>query len=115
MSDRPSQNQNRNVRKRNRNKNRRNRNKKSASAVKNSAHQRAQFWGDAEAVPEDEDVIITTAPSAVVKSLGRPPFAGPENIAEHYFDAVYDRAVLLAGALAAAGGLIDSDEISDDA
>ncbi len=35
-------------------------------------------------------------------------------IAEHYFTAVYDRAVTLAGAVATAGGLITFEDLPDD-
>jgi predicted TIM-barrel enzyme len=50
----------------------------------------------------------------VPRSLGPPPLPGHENAAEHYFAAVYDRAVTTAGALAAAGGLIDPDALADE-
>ena len=43
----------------------------------------------------------------MLRSLGPPPLPGHETAAEHYFDAVYDRAAALAIALAAASGLID--------
>jgi hypothetical protein len=49
----------------------------------------------------------------VVRSLGPPPLPGHETAAEHYFGAVYERAVALAGALAAAGGLLDTGEADD--
>ena len=85
----------------------------------NRAPQRPQggkgFWGDAGALPAArKDVRITEDPSAVARSLGPPPLPGHERIAEHYFTAVYDRAVTLAGALAAAGGLMSQDELEAD-
>ena len=47
----------------------------------------------------------------MVRSLGRVPLSGHETAAEHWFSLVYERAAVLAGALAAAGGLLDeSDE-----
>ena len=50
-------------------------------------------------------------PKAVVRSLGRVPLSGHETAAEHWFSLVYERAAVLAGALAAAGGLLgESDE-----
>ena len=68
------------------------------------------FWGNPAPLPESQgNVRITDDPAAVPRSLGAPPLAGHEAIAEHYFAAVYDRAVTTAGALAAAGGLIDPD------
>ncbi|HBU03434.1 MAG TPA: hypothetical protein DEA70_02995 [Acidimicrobiaceae bacterium] len=45
-------------------------------------------------------------PKAVVRSLGRVPLSGHETAAEHWFSLVYERAAVLAGALAAAGGLL---------
>ncbi len=74
------------------------------------------FWGDAEQLAKVPDVkaTITTNPSAVVQSLGRPPLSGQQNAAEHYFAAVYDRAVNLAAALAAAGNLIEPEDLAGD-
>ena len=44
-----------------------------------------------------------------------PPLFGGGGNAEHYFAAVYDRAAMLAGALAAASGLLDlSAEVDDE-
>lgn len=73
------------------------------------------FWGDPEKLPEPRsDVRITEDPAAVPRSLGTPPLPGQEKVAEHYFAAVYDRAVNVAGALAAAGGLIDPTALAGD-
>jgi hypothetical protein len=75
----------------------------------------AGFWGDASKLPPTySDVRITDDPAAVVRSLGPPPLPGHETIAEHYFDAVYERAVSLAGALAAAGGLLAPEELAEE-
>jgi hypothetical protein len=74
----------------------------------------AGFWGAADVLPSELNVRITSDPSAVVRSLGRPPLSGHHNIAEHYFAAVYERAVSLAGALAAAGDLIERGEPTPD-
>jgi hypothetical protein len=75
----------------------------------------AAFWGDASQLPVAErGVEITDDPAAVPRSLGHPPLPGHEGIAEHYFTAVYDRAVTTAGALAAAGGLIDPEVLVDE-
>jgi hypothetical protein len=74
-----------------------------------------KFWGDVERLPEVRtDVRITNDPTAVPRSLGPPPLKGHESIAEHYFGVVYDRAVTTAGALAAAGGLIDADALESE-
>jgi hypothetical protein len=75
----------------------------------------AGFWGDPELLPAmQRDVRITDAPAAVPRSLGSPPLPGHEVVAEHYFRVVYERAVGTAGALAAAGGLIDLQAVVDD-
>ncbi|MBW3658299.1 MAG: hypothetical protein KY457_06650 [Actinobacteria bacterium] len=73
------------------------------------------FWGDAGQLPDPTpDIRLTSDPAAVARSLGTPPLPGHEQIAGHYFAAVYDRAVATAGALAAAGGLIEPDELADE-
>lgn len=73
------------------------------------------FWGEASALPtEQREVRMTSDPAAVPRSLGPPPLPGHENVAEHYFAAVYDRAVTTAGALAAAGGMIDPEALVDE-
>jgi hypothetical protein len=75
----------------------------------------AGFWGASSKVPSTQpEVRITEDPAAVVRSLGPPPLPGHETIAEHYFAAVYDRAVSLAGALAAAGGLLQPEELAEE-
>lgn len=74
------------------------------------------FWGSAESLPTEEMLVkITTEPAAVVRSLGRAPLSGHHNVAEHYFTAVYDRSVALAGALAAAGNLLAPEDGADEA
>ncbi|WP_419864727.1 hypothetical protein [Candidatus Poriferisodalis sp.] len=59
---------------------------------------------------ETRRISVTTDPTSTVRSLGKPPLAGREAAAEHYFEAVYQRAVAMAGALAAAGDLLASDD-----
>ncbi len=81
---------------------------------KKKSVQPTEFWGSPEALADQARTVrLTTQPSAVVKSLGRPPLSGHQNVAEHYFTAVYDRAVGLGGALAAAGGLLAEDDQPD--
>jgi hypothetical protein len=78
-------------------------------------HDAARFWGDPALLPEvSQDVRITDDPAAVPRSLGPPPLPGHEVIAEQYFGVVYDRAVTTAGLLAAAGGLIDAEDLVDE-
>lgn len=73
------------------------------------------LWGDAKALPEARsDVRITDDPSALARSLGAPPLPGHDEIAKHYFRAVYERSVMVAGALAAAGGLLEPEELEDE-
>jgi hypothetical protein len=75
----------------------------------------ARFWGDPSLLPEARrDVSITDDAAAVSRSLGPPPLPGHEVIAEQYFGVVYDRAVTTAGLLAAAGGLIDAEDLVDE-
>jgi hypothetical protein len=65
------------------------------------------FWGtDALDDPPDTVIRPTDQPTALIKSLGPPPFPGGE-VARHYFDAVYERAAALAIALATSAGLAD--------
>jgi hypothetical protein len=87
---------------------RRNRKRRNRSTAKATA----EFWGDSQTLPEPrDDIRITSDPSAVVRSLGRPPLPGQEQASEAYFAAVYARAVGLASALAAAGELIEPEEL----
>lgn len=75
----------------------------------------AAFWGEAEQLPDAvPGVRLSEDPAAVVRSLGQPPLAGHEVIAEAYFTAVYDRATALAGALATAAGLTTEGPVDDD-
>ena len=75
----------------------------------------AKFWGDAQELSSPgSDLRMTDDPAAVPRSLGSPPLPGHEAIAEHYFRAIYDRAVTTAGVLAAAGGLIDPDVLTEE-
>ncbi len=93
-----------------RNRARGNRNRRSGSRKSG-----AGFWGDPATLPEPQsDVRITDDPSAVARSLGPAPLPGHEQIAQKYFELVYDRAVTMAGALAAAGGLIDPDALAEE-
>lgn len=98
----------------NRNRKRRNRNRNRNRGNKgNQAPSGAGFWGEKDRLPAPtQDVRITDDPAAVARSLGAPPLPGHEKIAEHYFTVVYERAVQTAGALAAAGGLIDPDALT---
>lgn len=70
-----------------------------------------QFWHGTGPLPDSPSSIsMTDDPAAVVRSLGPPPLSGREQVAEHYFEAVYQRAVTIAAALAAAGHLLEESE-----
>lgn len=69
----------------------------------------SDFWGTTAVEEEPVDAIRPIDdPAAMVMSLGRPPLRGYETAAESYFHAVYEKAVALAVALAAANGLLES-------
>jgi hypothetical protein len=69
------------------------------------------FWGT---VHHDDDIPSAITPSddpaAMITSLGPAPLPGHETAAQHYFDAVYAKAAALAVALAAASGLLRTDD-----
>src|SRR4051794_3440107 len=88
-----------------------------ASERGNRAEQARPFWTSPPAeddVVEAEPIRPVPDPGAMVRSLGPPPLFGGGGNAEHYFAAVYDRAAMLAGALAAASGLLDLSAEGDD-
>ena len=97
-----------------RRKSKRNRRGRGRSGAAATARTAGDFWGDADKLPPIDSVTLTSDPSAVVRSLGRPPLAGHEAVSEHYFRAVYEQAVMLAGVLATAGDLIDAEELVGD-
>ena len=87
------------------------RGRKGRSPARPAAPERQDLWGERAAeIPAVSPVRITADPSVVVRSLGRPPLAGHEVVAEHYLRAVYERAVGLGRALAAVGELIEDDD-----
>jgi hypothetical protein len=82
---------------------------------RNRSKAAAEYWGDKGLLPDPtSDIRITDDPSAVVRSLGRPPLPGQEHASEAFFAAVYGRAVGLSSALAAAGDLIEPEELLQD-
>jgi hypothetical protein len=66
---------------------------------------------DAAAEPTLPRIRPSDDPTAMVRSLGPPPFPGGETIAQHYFTAVYQKAATLAIALAAASDLLDTTDL----
>ncbi|MDX1658965.1 MAG: hypothetical protein R3343_09115 [Nitriliruptorales bacterium] len=103
-------------RRRRRRKNRNNKQRNNQQQKNRNEPQRPDgpgFWGDPSKLPEiTEGITITDDPHAVPRSLGEPPLPQKREIAGHYFEAIYERAINTAGALAAAGGLIDYEELS---
>jgi hypothetical protein len=70
------------------------------------------FWGDHKRLPEPiTDVKVADEPAAVVHSLGPPPLPGREEIAKHYFTAVYDKITAVAGAVAGAAGIVEVEDL----
>ncbi len=89
-------------------------NRRAGNRPKSTGPAPAEFWGRVADLPDVQtDLRLTDDPAAVPRSLGTPPLPGQEHVAGHYFRAVYDRAVHTAGALAAAGGLIDPSKLVD--
>jgi len=75
------------------------------------------FWGDADTATGPEHAITpVTHPTALIDSLGVPPFPRAE-AAPHYFAAVYNRATGMALALAHAYGIVapDDEPVDDQA
>ena len=72
------------------------------------------FWGT-EQPDEGEHTLIEPSdhPNALIESLGPPPVPGGA-VAQHFFDAAYERAAALAFALAASAGLTAPDEPAEE-
>jgi hypothetical protein len=72
------------------------------------------FWFGPQDSDGDADAVAPVRPShdptAMIRSLGPPPLAGRDGIAEHYFEAVYAKAAGAALALAAASDLLAVDD-----
>ena len=78
------------------------------------ARETQAFWHGSAPLPDSSArITVTEDAAAVVRSLGPAPLSGRETIAEHYFEAVYQRAVSISSALAAAGDLIDEGQDDD--
>jgi hypothetical protein len=72
------------------------------------------FWGTEASASDEPDLIkIAEVPTTMVRSLGPPPLPGHDQLAEHYFAAVYDKASGLAMALAATAGLLDDESLDE--
>jgi hypothetical protein len=77
------------------------------------------FWanaaGEAEVQAITGTVRPTRDPSALVRSLGSPPIGRFASSAQHYYDAVYEKAQRFAIAMATANGvlLVEGDDDGD--
>ena len=89
---------------------RRSRRGRGKSTAQGSAKTSGDFWGSSGKLPSVEEVMVSADASAVVRSLGRPPFPGHEAVSEYYLRAVYDNTVKLAEVLATAGDLLPNDD-----
>ena len=68
------------------------------------------LWRPVPQLPEPEPIAPASDATALLRSLGDPPLHGQGAVAEHYLAAVVERAAVLAGALATAGGLAGTAE-----
>ena len=80
------------------------------AAAASTAKTSGDFWGSTGKLPPVEEVAISADPSAVARSLGRPPFPGHEAVSEYHLRAVYDSSAKLAEVLATAGDLLASED-----
>lgn len=71
----------------------------------------AEFWRAAPEPPEPEVIEPSDHPAALIKSMSTPPLPGQAAVAGPYFAAVVERAAMVATAVAASAGLLESDEI----
>jgi hypothetical protein len=74
----------------------------------------ADFWGTTVAEETPAPIRAADDPTALVESLGPPPLPNRELMARAYFTSAYDKAAVLARALAAAGGLLAVNAEDDD-
>jgi hypothetical protein len=63
------------------------------------------IWREAAPLPDLEPVASATDPTALLRSLGEPPFTGTTDVALH-FAIVIERAAALASGLALSAGLL---------
>jgi hypothetical protein len=87
------------------------------AAARRLAEQR--FWGKSDGTGDSPDqgeekgparIRPTTDPAALIRSLGPAPLALDSAMVERHLTAVYEEAVRAATALAAANGLLASDD-----
>jgi hypothetical protein len=67
----------------------------------------AEFWRAAPEPPEPPDIVPAEHPTALLQSMGTAPLPGQAQVANHYMEAVVQRAAILATALAASADLLE--------
>jgi hypothetical protein len=72
------------------------------------------MWAPVPELPTPQPIAPAADPTAVLRSLGDPPLQGQGAVAGHYIGAFVERAAGLATALAAAAGLLDTGDHTDD-
>jgi hypothetical protein len=70
----------------------------------------AEFWRAAPEPPEPPDIAPAEHPTALLQSMGPAPLPGQAQVANHYVEAVVQRAAILATALAASADLLADPE-----
>jgi hypothetical protein len=70
----------------------------------------ADFWRATPDLGSPDRIRPPDDPTALLRSLGTPPLPGQGAVADHYLTAVIERSSALATALAAAGGLLDTED-----
>jgi len=70
----------------------------------------ARFWGSEVEEPIAPFIRPTSDPTALLRSLGPIPLTVQEKLAAAQLHAVYEKATLVATAVAAAAGLVEGDE-----
>ena len=80
-------------------KNRRNRQQR-------AKRQAGDVWANVAELAAPAPIVPTSAPSALINSLGPPPLQNQSEMVGHYLAAVVERAAAVANALAASAGLL---------
>jgi hypothetical protein len=87
-----------------------NQNRRRRNAKNKQKQQRFDLWRPVTPLDDPEPIRPAADPTALLRSLGDPPLQGQGQVAGHYVAAVVERAAGLATALAAAAGLLETDE-----